>query len=237
MIDLNITKTAFTKASEIDIPSNYYFRMKSGLKDLDNCLGGGFIGGMTFTLAGTPGCGKTTLLLQMLDNMSKHGLKTAYISAEEPVFQLAFTTNRIGVKNVEIANMNIIESIFEEAVKNKFNVIILDSLPAIISNKGLKRVYLETYLANYITSMAKKNNIVVGTILHSTKLGTYKGTTLFPHNVDCNIMLRRNKYDNNVCEFDVTKNRFGSSGKTFFKISENGIDFTSINEDTLTNEK
>ena len=236
MIDLNIEKTNFIAAKNVDIPDSYYRRIKTGIDKLDECIGGGFIEGMTFTLAGTPGCGKTTFMLQFLDSLSDQGYKTAYISSEEPVFQLAFTSKRIGIKNVQLANMNVIESIFEESKKNGFDIIIIDSLPAIISDKGFKKVYLETYLANYITMMAKKTGIVVGTILHSTKRGTYKGTTLFPHNVDCNIMLRRDNDKENICEVEITKNRFGSTGKHLFEITEKGFDFTSKIEDTKESE-
>ena len=236
MIDLNIQKTNFTSAKNVEIPDSYYRRIKTGIDSLDECIGGGFIEGMTFTLAGTPGCGKTTFMLQVLDSLTREGYKTAYISSEEPVFQLAFTSKRIGIKNVQLANMNVIESIFEESKKNEFDVIIIDSLPAIISDKGFKKVYLETYLANYITMMAKKTGIVVGTILHSTKRGTYKGTTLFPHNVDCNIMMRRDAQEQNICELEVTKNRFGSTGKHLFEITQNGFDFTTKIEDTKDSE-
>ena len=239
MIDLNIQKTGFTSAKNVEIPDFFYKRMKTGIDSLDDCIGGGFVEGMTFTLAGTPGCGKTTFMLQVLDSLSNQGYNTAYISSEEPVFQLGFTSKRIGIKNVQLANMNIIESIFEESKKNKFDIIIIDSFPAIISNKGFKKTYLETYLANYITMMAKQTGIVVGTILHSTKRGTYKGTTLFPHNVDCNIMLRRNSQEQNICEFEVTKNRFGSTGKHFFEMSEKGFDFTKklVNNENPNSEK
>jgi DNA repair protein RadA/Sms len=233
MIELNIQQSNFIKTKDIEVPDNFYFRIASGITDLDKALGGGFIAGQTFTLAGTPGCGKTTMLLQMLNGIQQHGLNVGYISAEETIYQLGFTATRIGVDHVQIANMNVIESIFEEVEKNKFDVIIIDSLPAIVSKTGLRRLFLETYLANYITSTAKQLGVVVGTILHSTKRGTYKGTTLFPHNVDCNIMIRRNKFDSSICEFEVTKNRFGSAGTTYFKMTENGFDFTAIECDNV----
>lgn len=233
MIELNIQQSGFVKSKDISVPDNFYFRIASGITDLDYALGGGFIAGQTFTLAGTPGCGKTTMLLQMLDGIQRNGLNVGYISAEETIYQLGFTSSRISVENVQIANMNTIEHIFDEVKKNKFDVIIIDSLPAIVSTTGLRRVFLETYLANYITATAKQLGVVVGVILHSTKRGTYKGTTLFPHNVDCNIMIRRNKYESSICEFEVTKNRFGSTGTTYFTMTENGFDFTAINGDNI----
>lgn len=46
-------------------------------------------------------------------------------------------------------------------------------------------------------------------------------------------MIRRNKYDSSICEFEVTKNRFGSTGTTYFSMTENGFDFTAIDGDTI----
>jgi len=237
MIDLNISNTKFDKAKNIEIPKEYSFRMKSGIKEIDNVLGGGFVAGQTFTLAGTAGSGKTTFLLQLLEGFSINGIRAAYISGEEPVHQLAFTSKRINTNNVLLANMSIIEDIFDEVVKNDFHIIILDSFPSITSRKGLKKVQLETYLANYITFMAKKTKTVVGTVLHCTKRGTYKGTTLFPHNVDSNFMFRRNKFEQSICEMEITKNRFGSTGTKNFRMTSNGIDFTLILDEDINKQQ
>ena len=237
MIDLNISNTKFDKAKNIEIPKEYSFRMKSGIKEIDNVLGGGFVAGQTFTLAGTAGSGKTTLLLQLLEGFSINGIRAAYISGEEPVHQLAFTSKRINTNNVLLANMSVIEDIFDEVVKNDFHIIILDSFPSITSRKGLKKVQLETYLANYITFMAKKTKTVAGTVLHCTKRGTYKGTTLFPHNVDSNFMFRRNKFEQSICEIEITKNRFGSTGTKNFRMTSNGIDFTSILDEDINKQQ
>jgi DNA repair protein RadA/Sms len=237
MIDLNISNTKFDKAKNIEIPKEYSFRMKSGIKEIDNVLGGGFVAGQTFTLAGTAGSGKTTFLLQLLEGFSINGIRAAYISGEEPVHQLAFTSKRINTNNVLLANMSIIEDIFDEVVKNDFHIIILDSFPSITSRKGLKKVQLETYLANYITFMAKKTKTVVGTVLHCTKRGTYKGTTLFPHNVDSNFMFRRNKFEQSICEIEITKNRFGSTGTKNFRMTSNGIDFTLILDEDINKQQ
>lgn len=237
MIDLNISNTKFDKAKNIEIPKEYSFRMKSGIKEIDNVLGGGFVAGQTFTLAGTAGSGKTTFLLQLLEGFSINGIRAAYISGEEPVHQLAFTSKRINTNNVLLANMSIIEDIFDEVVKNDFHIIILDSFPSITSRKGLKKVQLETYLANYITFMAKKTKTVVGTVLHCTKRGTYKGTTLFPHNVDSNFMFKRNKFEQSICELEITKNRFGSTGTRNFRMTNNGIDFTLILDEDINKQQ
>jgi predicted ATP-dependent serine protease len=85
--------------------------------------------------------------------------------------------------------------------------------------------------------MAKKTKTVVGTVLHCTKRGTYKGTTLFPHNVDSNFMFRRNKFEQSICEMEITKNRFGSTGTKNFRMTSNGIDFTLILDEDINKQQ
>ena len=219
----------FIRASEVKIPEIYNRRFKTGEEDLDALFGGqGFLPGMSFTLAAGPGTGKTTLLIQMLEKLEVTGKKTAYVSAEESVEQLAFTCKRLGVTLVSVANLTNIEDIFDAVEKHKFDIIILDSLPALTSRKKLRGRRLEEYLSNYIVTKAKELEVVTGVILHFTKTGTYKGSTLLPHSVDCNIIMTKSKDNPVVREIDVTKNRFGVAGYTAFMMTERGFDFQKV---------
>jgi DNA repair protein RadA/Sms len=222
--------TSFQRVSEIVIPDVFSRRFKTGVADLDVALGGdGFVPGSTFTLAGEPGAGKTTLLLQVLELLEKSGKRTAYISGEESIYQLAFAAKRLQLKNVSIANMTCIEDIFESVKENGIGMIILDSLPSMRSkDDDLSGKALEEYLANFITAKAKEYEVVVGIVLHITKQGKYKGSTLLPHSVDANIMLRKSEEDYAVREIEVTKNRFGCSGFTAFPMTESGFVFESV---------
>jgi DNA repair protein RadA/Sms len=232
-MDLHIKNSSFCKAAQVEIPDIFYKRFKTGMEDLDLAFGGeGFLPGMSFTLAGTPGCGKTTMLLQTLELLEKAGKKTAYISAEETIYQLAFTSKRLNLTNVCVANMNIIEDIFDEVETNKFDIIILDSLPALRSRQGLSKLALEVYLSNYITNKAKKLNVVVGVILHCTKTGNYKGSTLFPHSVDANIMMRRSADNEEWREIESTKNRYGQTGIVVFPMTPSGFFFKKVEPNT-----
>lgn len=219
----------FIRASEVQIPEIYNRRFKTGEEDLDALFGGqGFLPGMSFTLAAGPGTGKTTLLIQMLEKLELTGKKTAYVSAEESVEQLAFTCKRLGVTQVSVANLTNIEDIFDAVKKNGFDIVILDSLPALTSRKKLRGKRLEEYLSNYIVTKAKELEVVTGVILHFTKTGTYKGSTLLPHSVDCNIVMTKAKDNPIVREIDVTKNRFGVAGFTAFVMTERGFDFQKV---------
>jgi predicted ATP-dependent serine protease len=223
------TATKFSSVSSIEIPEVFFRRFKTGVADLDIAFGGeGFLPGQTFTLAGEPGSGKTTLLLQTLELLQNAGKKTAYISGEESIYQVAFASRRLGLKNLSIANMTVIEDIFDEVEANDFDVIVLDSLPSLQTRTGLEGKKKEEYLASYITEKAKQLEVVVGVILHITKQGKYKGSTLVPHTVDANVMLRVSSEDESIREIEVTKNRFGRTGVTAFPMSERGFSFESV---------
>jgi len=216
----------FRKVNEVEIPEIFYRRFKTGVQDLDFALGGeGFLPGQTFTLAGEPGSGKTTLLLQTLELIEQQGLKTAYVSGEESVYQVAFAAKRLNLNNISIANLTVIEDIFDAVKEGEYKMIVLDSLPSLETRSGLEGKRKEEYLTNYITSKAKELEVVVGVILHITKQGKYKGSTLLPHSVDANIMLRVSEGDETVREIEVTKNRFGRTGTTAFPMTEVGFSF------------
>lgn len=216
----------FTRASEVQIPEIYSRRFKTGADDLDAVFGGqGFLPGMTFTVAAAPGTGKTSMLLQILELLERTGKRTAYISGEEGIEQLAFTSKRLNVTHVPLANITSIDEICAAIVENKFDFVVLDSLPALTTDEKMNTREAEEYIANKIVTTAKENECVIGTILHFTKTGTYKGSTLLPHSVDCNIVMTRNKEDESLRDIDVTKNRFGTAGMCSFPMTERGFSF------------
>jgi predicted ATP-dependent serine protease len=223
----------FQRVKDVKIPEVYNRRFKIGRKDLDDVFGGsGFLPGMTFMLAASAGSGKTTCMLQMLELLEKTGKKTAYVSGEEATAQLAFSCKRLGVELVSVANMTVIEDIFDVIAKDKYDIVILDSFPALTSRKKLNGRRLEEYVSNYITSKAKELEVVVGTIQHMTKMGNFKGTTLFSHSVDCTIMMEKSKEDPSVRIFNTTKNRFGSTNEICFYMTSRGFDFEKVEVQT-----
>ncbi len=223
----------FTRACEVQIPDVYNRRFKTGAEDLDAVFGGqGFLPGMTFTLAAAPGTGKTSFLIQILELLERQGKKTAYISGEEGIEQLAFTSKRLNVTHVPLANITSIDEICAAIVENKFDFVVLDSLPALTTDEKMNSREAEEYIANKIVTTAKENECVIGTILHFTKTGTYKGSTLLPHSVDCNIVMTRNKEDEALRDIDVTKNRFGTAGTCSFPMYSHGFDFKAAEGDS-----
>lgn len=231
VLDNNSLNANFTRASQVKIPEIYNRRFKSGKEDLDTIFGGGgFLPGFTFTLAAGPGTGKSTFTLQMLDLLEQSGKKTAFISGEEGIEQVAFAAKRLGVDHVPIANITDIDDICDAIVEHKFDFVVLDSLPAITSRKDLNKRELEEYVVTKLITTAKRNETCIGVILHFTKTGTYKGGTLCPHSVDCNIIMTRNEEDYNLRNIDVTKNRFGTAAASVFEITARGFTFEAMEE-------
>ena len=221
----------FTRASEVVIPDIFNRRFFTGKEELDNVFGGsGFVPGFTFTLAAAPGTGKTTFCLQTLELLELNGKRTAYISGEETQEQLAFTSKRINVQRVPLANLTDVDDICNAMRENKFDFVILDSLPALTVKHNMNSREKEEYITTKLIQTAKENEICIGVILHFTKTGSYKGSTLYPHSCDCNIIMLRNEDDEYLRDIESTKNRFGGTGLMTIEMSARGFTFEKVDE-------
>jgi predicted ATP-dependent serine protease len=230
-INLGLKTEKLTRVQDILIPDVFFKRIKTNTETLDNAFGGeGFLPGMVFTVAGSPGAGKTTLLLQTLELLEANNTNTAYMSGEENIYQLAFASRRLGVKRTKISNLCVIEDIFKVVEEEKIQIVILDSFPSLQTNTGLIGVAKEKYIINFIIKEAKRLEVAVGVVLHFTKQGDYKGSTLLPHSADASLILTVNKEDDTLRDLEITKNRFGRAGTTTFPVSASGFDFSETRE-------
>ena len=221
----------FTRASEVVIPDIFNRRFFTGKEELDNVFGGsGFVPGFTFTLAAAPGTGKTTFCLQTLELLELNGKRTAYISGEETQEQLAFTSKRINVQRVPLANLTDVDDICNAMRENKFDFVILDSLPALTVKHNMNSREKEEYVTTKLIQTAKENEICIGVILHFTKNNSYKGGTLYPHSCDCNLVMLRNEDDEHLRDIESTKNRFGGTGLMTIEMSARGFTFEKVDE-------
>ena len=216
----------FIKAKDVQIPNYFSRRFFTNEPNLDLVFGGsGIVPNFTFTLAAAPGTGKTTFLLQTLELLETSGKKTAYISGEETIEQLAFTSKRIKVSNVPLANITDVDDICTLIVENRFNLVVIDSLPALTTKQKLNKNQKDDYITTKLLTTAKTNEIAIGIVLHFTKTGSYKGSTLLPHSVDCNMLMRKNEDVSDLRDIEVTKNRFGSCSFSSFPLTNDGFIF------------
>jgi len=224
-MNLNITKSDFIKVSDVKISDIFYRRLQTGINKIDEFMSGGFLPGSSFTLAASAGTGKTTLMLQILEALANAGYKVGYISGEENIMQVAFTCQRIGVKNVMICNETSVKPI--KKVMQEFDLIIVDSFQCLQGEDGMSSVERERYILKELLPEAKATECVIGFIMHMTKDGkNMKGSTLVPHSVDANLTLDIDEEgDDGTRILGTTKNRFGSLNQVCLYMGHKGYDF------------
>ena len=235
-MNLNYTATDFKKVSDIVIPEIFFRRYKSGINAIDELFGAGILPGSSITMCASAGCGKTTLLLQIFEGLAANGYSTAYASGEENTSQLAFTCNRIGVKNVAVANMTDIDDL--AAQMEHFDCMVVDSFQALTSRKNMNTRELERYAVSTLTRAAKDNECTIFFIMHLTKDGKLKGSTLVPHTVDVNMNIEVDaETSDDARRIFFTKNRFGPLNELTMFIGANGYDFSAPVVVEATNNK
>ena len=211
MMKLGIDQTDFVKVKDIVIPDIFYNRMKSGVQDFDKLFGDGLLPGSSITLTAQAGCGKTTFALQLLEHLDQAGYDVAYASGEENQYQLAFTCQRLNVRGVSIANITDVDTI-AKAMENN-DVVVVDSFQALTVETKMNSRALEQYAVSTLCNKAKDSECVLIFVMHLTKSGQLKGTTLVPHSVDVNMMISHDldKDDDTTRIISVSKNRFGQT--------------------------
>ena len=225
---LNIKSNKLQKVSAIDIPDRFYNRMSTGVAELDGLFGGGILPGSTFTLTAAPGTGKTTFFLQLLENMSKLGYNCGFATGEEDINQIAFTCKRLGVHEVPVCNETNIDEICK--LTEELDVLVIDSFPCLTTNKSLTAHKKEAYMVQRIIDAAERNECVVGIVLHITKSGKYKGSTLIPHAVSANFQLDRDDDDSQIRIFSAQKNRYGCTENLAIGFGSKGFNFKEISK-------
>ena len=207
-MNLSIEKSAFTKVSEIVIPDIFYRRFKTGVEEFDNIFGEGILPGSAFTITAQAGSGKTTLLLQLCEALANNGYNTGYASGEENQYQLAFTCKRLNVKNVNIANETDVD--YLAAAMKDLDVLVVDSFQALTTRSKKNHAELERYAVTTLVNAAKETECALFFVMHLTKDGKLKGSTLVPHAVDVNMMITMDdEGDEQDRIISTYKNRFG----------------------------
>lgn len=227
-MNLKLNETSLQRVGDITIPDIFYRRMKTGISRIDNLFDEGILPGSSYTLTAKAGCGKTTLMLQVLNGLVKNGYKIGYFSGEESIYQLAYTANRVQSTDVSIANVTDIDTIVEHMKDLDF--IVVDSFQALTTSSKMNSRQLEKYAVQTLVREAKKHECVVLFVMHLTKSGDLKGGTIVPHTVDANIKIATvpdaDTDDARVIYFE--KNRFGPCNELECTIGPKGYDFDSV---------
>ena len=227
-MNLDFQNNQFVNVNSIPVSAKYDNRLKTGLDELDAIFGDGIVPGTVLTLTGTPGCGKTTFLLQLVSLLHAAGYRTAYASGEEAIDVLANTCRRLNVSNILISNETNIDTLVKATEYT--DVLIVDSFTSLVSDCVNSRAH-EIYCVTELCKAAKRNNCVIGIVLHISKSGKYKGSTIIPHSVDVSIALTRQldvpEDGYSLINIDVTKNRFGALTKNVGVVTSSGYKWES----------
>ena len=207
---LGIQSTGFTKVSDIEIPEIFYKRLKTGVAEFDDMFGEGILPGSAFTITAQAGSGKTTLLLQLMEALANNGYDVGYASGEENQYQLAFTCKRLNVSSVQIANETDVDTLAK--AMQDLDVLVIDSFQALSTRNKLNHAELERYAVTTLINAAKANECTLFFIMHLTKDGKLKGSTLVPHAVDVNVQIMMDdEGDEQDRVISFYKNRFGAT--------------------------
>lgn len=200
-------------------------RVSTGIKEVDQVLGGGLIPGSLILLAGDPGIGKSTLTLQLLAMVG--GL---YVSGEESAAQIKLRAQRLNLKTEKILILSEtnVESMLAEAssYKNNINLLIIDSIQTLWSEDlsgapGAIGQVRESTLK--LMDFAKKEHIPVILIGHVTKEGTIAGPKTLEHIVDTVLYLEGERFQT-LRLLRTSKNRFGPVDEVgVFSMEETGM--------------
>lgn len=225
--------------TNISIPQEFYRRCYCGVKSIDN-LFNGFVPGQVIGLYAHRGCGKTTFLLQLSSLINSfNNTSSLYVTNEETVEQLAYTSRRIqALHNIYLSHNSFIEDIIHYLPK--YPIVILDSLSGVTTkNKQIRYHDVQTYALQQLYKNAKIHKTIVFFTLHMSKNRKVAiGKTAIEHIADAIFKLDafEEKNINNGRRITVEKNRMGSIGEISVTIDQSGFDFTNVLSDKTTND-
>ncbi|MDD3324986.1 MAG: DNA repair protein RadA [Sulfurospirillaceae bacterium] len=223
------TTTCYVGATPItQIACDKVERFGSGDTEFDLVMGGGIVQGSLTLIGGSPGVGKSTLLLKIAGNLAKEGKKVLYVSGEESVGQIKLRADRLqsSYDNVYLLSEIRLDIIFSELEKNSFDVLIIDSIQTIYSEKltaspgSVSQVREITFeLMRY----GKERNIAIFIIGHITKEGSIAGPRVLEHMVDI-VLYFEGDSSRELRLLRGFKNRFGSTSEVgIFEMTKNGL--------------
>ena len=219
--EAKVTKLAAIEAQDEN-------RLSTSIAELDRVLGGGIVKGSLVLVGGDPGIGKSTLLLQVCQKLSKQKVKVLYISGEESLWQIKIRAQRIGEFGDSLSllcetNLNTIQDVIR---KEKPEVVIIDSIQTMY-NEGVSSapgsVSQVRESTGILLQIAKKQEITIFIVGHVTKEGVVAGPRVLEHMVDTVLYFEGDRHAAYRILRGV-KNRFGSTNEIgVFEMQNEGL--------------
>ncbi len=208
------------EASDVD-------RQPTGLDELDRVLGGGIVAGGVVLIGGDPGIGKSTLLLQALDSLSR-SMKTLYVTGEESGAQVALRSRRLGLaaSKVRVLAEIQLEKIVATLEHEQPAVCVIDSIQTTYSDQlssAPGSVAQVRECAAQLTRIAKSTGITIVLVGHVTKEGALAGPRVLEHIVDTVLYFEGDTHSS-FRLVRAIKNRFGAVNEIgVFAMTEKGL--------------
>ena len=212
------------KLSELD--GREELRFTTGVSELDRVLGGGAVRGSLILIGGSPGIGKSTLLLQICGNMN--GSSILYVSGEESQRQLKMRAGRLGVEgdNLFVLAETDIDSILRNAEELDPDILIIDSVQTMFNSEissAPGSVSQVKDITMSVMQLAKTRGTTAFVVSHVNKEGAIAGPKVLEHMVDCVLYFEGDR-SNNYRILRSAKNRFGSTNEIgVFEMVSSGL--------------
>ena len=211
-----------------EIESQDDARNSSGIEEFDRVLGGGIVAGSLVLIGGSPGIGKSTIVIQMADKLSESGGKVLYVSGEESERQIKMRGERLGVNadNLFLLPETNLENILVEIDRLKPDYVIVDSIQTVFTEKiesAPGSVSQVREVASQFMMFAKGSSTPVFLIGHVTKEGSIAGPKALEHIVDTVLYFEGDRHHNHRI-IRATKNRFGAANEIgIFEMTNEGL--------------
>lgn len=202
-------------------------RLVSGIDEIDNVLGGGIVAGSVSLIAGQPGIGKSTLLLQLAYSLSKK-YKVLYVSGEESAHQIGIRAKRLGTssKQLQLATTTSADDVATTIAGGGFELVVVDSIQTMSCSAVASAAGSVSQITNstaLMSTAAKQSGAALILVGHVTKEGSIAGPKVLEHVVDVVLQLEGDRYGGFKI-LRAIKNRYGSTNEAgIFEMTDNGL--------------
>jgi len=203
-------------------------RLTIGMGEFDRVLGGGIVLGSLILVGGDPGIGKSTLLLQAMNQLAASGAKVLYVSGEESLQQTRMRANRLGVASAQlfVVSETSLERILQDIQSLRPSTVVVDSIQTVYSSdlpSTPGSIGQVREASSRLLYLAKHLGIPIFLIGHVTKEGFIAGPKVLEHMVDT-VLYIEGDANQAFRILRAVKNRFGPTNEIgVFEMKDSGL--------------
>jgi len=220
-----------TNINNVVVPAALRVKIKTGRDFIDGAMGGLGLTPSTCTLfTGTPGAGKSTMMLELCESLSSLGHNVAFNTAEESLFQVKLVAERLNIKHgFAVGEEEMVPELLRQCEELRLQhpkkqfILVVDSLQAVNDGKygpGVTNGKSPERCLGMITDWCKETNSIAFVIGQVGKDGKFSGKNVLKHMVDAMIELSIEMNPSSelygMRMLETTKNRFGGAGHKYF---------------------